>query len=595
MKLSLRSLLLAATFAGSSSAFAATQTWQQANSDNNWNTTATNWDAGVIWTNGNDATFGGTGESVTLGSGIIANNLTFSAGGYTLSGGTLALGGATPTITASTGTTIINSALAGAGFTVKGAGNITFGGTDSNTFTGTLTIDTTGAANTRSITFNKTGAAKAIADNGVINFGTGTPGETNLRMGASDQFGTGVVVNFNNAAASWTRLDMRGTNQTLAGVNSGTLTSGGSGIIQNQSISDATAYGNSVLTLNGSGTYLFNGYIRDEDDSGTASKIGLIKEGTGTQILAGANINYTGTTTINAGTLLLNNTTAYRSATTVNGGVLQVRGALGAAAITVNSGGALMGTGSTTGAVSLNDGATIVGGLSTGSGVAATNAFRTTSTLAVSGTVNISGSDGSGTIGSHTIDVIQYTGTDPLAGNFSTANNFRNAGAVTTGVAASGANKKVTLTYTNEQRTWNSGNAVWDTLNTTAWQENDQKFSAGDAVVFNNTGAGAGAARQVTLNSMVTPGLVTFDNDTSNPYSVSGTGSIAGATSLVKNGAGTVTLSTSNSYTGTTTINAGTLELGGGVYSGNIANAGALASVAFVRRRRRKAGVAKVA
>ena len=42
-------------------------------------------------------------------------------------------------------------------------------------------------------------------------------------------------------------------------------------------------------------------------------------------------------------------------------------------------------------------------------------------------------------------------------------------------------------------------------------------------------------------------------------------GPIGGAGSVVQNGIGAVVLTTSNGYTGTTTINAGTLQLGAGV------------------------------
>ncbi len=56
---------------------------------------------------------------------------------------------------------------------------------------------------------------------------------------------------------------------------------------------------------------------------------------------------------------------------------------------------------------------------------------------------------------------------------------------------------------------------------------------------------------------------------------------LAGSGALVKNTAGTVTLTGANSYTGHTTINAGTLEVGGGGNSGsiigNIVNSGVLA------------------
>jgi autotransporter-associated beta strand protein len=64
----------------------------------------------------------------------------------------------------------------------------------------------------------------------------------------------------------------------------------------------------------------------------------------------------------------------------------------------------------------------------------------------------------------------------------------------------------------------------------------------------------------VTLNGTLLPALVTVNN-TSNPYTFSGTGSIAGEASLVKNGAGALTLATANTYTGGTTLNAGTLNL----------------------------------
>ena len=174
--------------------------------------------------------------------------------------------------------------------------------------------------------------------------------------------------------------------------------------------------------------------------------------------------------------------------------------------------------------------------------------------------VLINGSDGSGTVGSHTIDVIEYTGTSPTSANFVTT-NYCTPGTVTTNVAGTGSNLKVEFTYTNAQRTWNSASGVWDTLNTTSWQEGDQKFSAGDAVTFDDTGTGGGSLRTVTLNSVVTPGSVTFNNTTGN-YTVSGTGSIGGNTALTKSGSGTVTMNPANSYFGGTTISAGTLVTG---------------------------------
>lgn len=67
---------LPATLLLATAAFAADQTWDQANADNNWNTTSTNWTGGVTWTQGNNAIFGGTAETVTLTAPIVAGGLT---------------------------------------------------------------------------------------------------------------------------------------------------------------------------------------------------------------------------------------------------------------------------------------------------------------------------------------------------------------------------------------------------------------------------------------------------------------------------------------------------------------------------------------
>jgi fibronectin-binding autotransporter adhesin len=57
-------------------------------------------------------------------------------------------------------------------------------------------------------------------------------------------------------------------------------------------------------------------------------------------------------------------------------------------------------------------------------------------------------------------------------------------------------------------------------------------------------------------------------------YSVIGTGRISGGTSVVKSGAGTLTISTTNDYTGGTIINGGVLSIGANINLG--ANAGLL-------------------
>ena len=81
--------------------------------------------------------------------------------------------------------------------------------------------------------------------------------------------------------------------------------------------------------------------------------------------------------------------------------------------------------------------------------------------------------------------------------------------------------------------------------------------SYGDNVTFDDTLFTASDAN-ITLNSPVVPASVIFNNS-STPYSITGSGGIGGATSLTVSGSGTVFLGTSNSFSGGTVINAGTV------------------------------------
>src|SRR5262249_22574046 len=68
-----------------------------------------------------------------------------------------------------------------------------------------------------------------------------------------------------------------------------------------------------TLTLAGSGTYSYNGYVRNVD----SQPLALIKSGIGTQTLVGDRVTYTGVTTLSGGTLALQDTTGFASATGV--------------------------------------------------------------------------------------------------------------------------------------------------------------------------------------------------------------------------------------------------------------------------------------
>lgn len=127
--------------------------------------------------------------------------------------------------------------------------------------------------------------------------------------------------------------------------------------------------------------------------------------------------------------------------------------------------------------------------------------------------------------------------------------------------------------------TW-KGNAgsVWDVNTTTNWLigATPEKYQEGDLVRFNDNATGT---TSVTLNTTAAPQSVTFENDTKD-YTLSGSGSIAGTGGLTKSNNGTVTILNANSYSGSTTVNGGTLQLGNGTVNGSIA--GPLANNATV-------------
>lgn len=141
------------------------------------------------------------------------------------------------------------------------------------------------------------------------------------------------------------------------------------------------------------------------------------------------------------------------------------------------------------------------------------------------------------------------------------------------------------IIYAREPLSWTGGNGNWDVGNsgnpiwkdfagaTTYYQESP----SADAVLFDNTGGSGGI---VTLNTNISPAAVTVSNPTAS-YTFSGSGAIVGSTGLTKAGAGTLIITTTNTYTGVTALTGGTLQLGdgstkNGVVAGNITNNAAL-------------------
>jgi len=304
--------------------------------------------------------------------------------------------------------------------------------------------------------------------------------------------------------------------------------------------------GNRTLTLgmsNGSGT--FSGTIE--------SQINIAKNGTGTQTFTGNN-TYGGTTTVNAGTLAIDND----GATTF--------GTLGSGATTVNGGAAL---GENGGHLSFLNSASAGGGTFTingptfaGAGNGTVDFFNIST--AATGTFTNSGGTVAGGIGGTT--------------NFWDTSSAGTASVTASGSAVAGA-------FGGNIVFWNSSDAGASTLTATGGTGG----GTGGSIFFFNSSTGGAARVSVGGNARldislrnapgVTTGSIEGDGNVflgANNLTVGGNnlsttfsgliqdGGNGGGTggSLTKNGTATFNITGANTYTGGTTQNAGTLAAG---------------------------------
>ena len=105
-----------------------------------------------------------------------------------------------------------------------------------------------------------------------------------------------------------------------------------------------------------------------------------------------------------------------------------------------------------------------------------------------------------------------------------------------------------------DRTTWNTSAANWNYNSNSA-----STYADPDFVTFDDTAPAN--ATSISLNTTVSPYLVTVNSNTNN-YTISGSGAIAGKANIVKQGSSTLTISTKNSFTGGTTVNAGKLIVG---------------------------------
>ena len=332
---------------------------------------------------------------------------------------------------------------------------------------------------------------------------------------------------------------------------------------------------------------------------------GLTKSGAGTLTLSGAN-SYSGPTNVTAGLLQVNGSLAAASAVTVGGsGILGGIGTIGGT-VNVAAGGHLApgSTGAigtlTTGSLTLNSGSVLDYILGTpGSGTPSTggksslDAVIGTLALPASGAITVNfadngGAGGNGSFANGTFKLFTY---NTLSGGNATFNNTFSIGTAPFGklyafsnTGTSNGEIDLTVITAPSAKVWNGNiNGNWDT--TTANWQGGNTFLNNDVPTFDDTAAGT---TSITVASGITPAAMTFNNTAKN-YTVGGA-AIGGTGSLTKSGAGILTLSASNSYSGGTTVSGGTLRvtnasgsatgpgpvtLNGGALSGNGAIGGA--------------------
>ncbi|MEO5914795.1 MAG: autotransporter-associated beta strand repeat-containing protein [Luteolibacter sp.] len=324
---------------------------------------------------------------------------------------------------------------------------------------------------------------------------------------------------------------------------------------------------------------------------------GLTKQGTGTLTLSGTN-TYTGATLVSGGTLTLANggSVDTSSSVTINGSgakLVQASFVPVASPVTLTSG-SLDGTGTIN---SLTIASALANTITTGNGAAAISplsvgalTFQGAATLnlqangtymerylhstnlvtpATGTVINVTNVSGAWTSGTDypLVEFDSYASADAshfTLGAIPGLNPNQTATLVNTGTS-------IALSITGESLVWTGNvNSNWTTVavggaKNWSYLGNGIEFSTNSPVVFDDTAANF----TVNLAQNVSPSSVVFNNNP-NDYTLSSTGGFGiSSGSIIKNGDGKVTITTANTYTGATIINAGILEIGG---TGSIAS-----------------------
>lgn len=529
-----------------------------------------------------------------------------TGGDVTLGAGTLITGDATSTAYAGiiSGTGAVTKAGAGT-WTVSGAN--TYSGL-TTVSVGTLVVDNLAALGT-------TAGATTVTSGAVLDLAAFTIVDEALTLN-----GTGIATNgalIGSGVCGWTGTVALGSNSSIGGTGTGTLSNVISGAFALTKVGSgtwiltATNTFTGTLTVNGGTVQVAGGNAIPDtcnvtlantagvvlDLNGTSETIGSLATGgaTGGDVLLGAGALTTGNATsttyggiisgsgtvtkVGAGTWTVSGANTYTGLTTVSAGVLAVSSpqALGTtaagtvvtspAALLLNATGVVVGEALSIGGTGSGTGAL----LGAGSGGSWSGPVTLTAATSVGGTGNVS------TISGVISGGFALTKSGNGAWTLSGANTYN--GLTTVGAGTLSAQHATAL-----------GTATFGTtVSTNATLDLGPVTVTGENLLLNGPGASAAAG---ALSATGVGGVWTGPVTMLSASSIGGTGSatisgtLGGGQNLSKFGTGSWTLSAANGYSGTTVVNAGTLVVAHaqalgttGATAGTTVNSGAILQV----------------
>ncbi|MFN0078893.1 MAG: autotransporter-associated beta strand repeat-containing protein [Prosthecobacter sp.] len=532
----------------------------------------------------------------------ISGSITRSNGGGT-ENTTLSLNGATAILNLNGNSIGSGTAAIGSGSgilnmqagTLRNVGEINGGATwsKSGAATDILTLDT---SNAFTGTLNVTGGILRVQHGSALG---GVTNGTSVSTGTALEISGGITTAAEGLTLSSDGISSAGALRNTSGSNTwaGLITLGSDVRINSDSgtLTLDVASGDAVtgafnLTIGGAG----NVTVADAIATGAGT---LTKDGAGTLVLSGVN-SYTGTTTLTGtGKLYVNGSLNVASAVSVGGGTTFGGSGTANGIVTVASTGIIeagqnqvgsLTAGSLVFGATATDTATIMlADINTGSAsilnagalVVNTNAGTITIHIANTGAV-VNGTylliDHTGAITGTGVGFSAFTlGTISGLGARQTPTLVQNASnADSIDLMIVGDTPKWTGALSNEWSTFELGGSKnWKLV--TAGTATD--FRPNDTVLFDDT-ASSGAV-DISVED-VTPTSVEFNNSTLLSYTLTGTSGITGASGIIKNGTGTVTISSVNAFTGTVAINSGVIRIAsasalGGVAGGTTVSSGA--------------------